>query len=116
MTGVLVLYFANLLEEIIRSEYVHTLGRSAAESPGIGAVSDDEGNLAPTRMLDERDEELRHECRREAALIVDELRTRGFLEELESPPSDDKETLSRTNKAVKRIFKKLYGVDWGSRS
>lgn len=111
--GALVLFFTNLLEEIIRGEFLHTVDSDVFSSPGI-RVHESEGHLASGITLKEREGELRRACEHKAAEVVHRLKERGKLEKFDANQFDNPRVRNEVNRALKAVFKQVFGEEWGS--
>jgi len=112
--GILVLYFSNLLEEIVRGEYLHTITKESSTSPGIREYSGDSNDLASREILDQRSLELHQACVLRATKVVEGLCDRGLLEDFERQASMNSAVAHEVNIALKAIFREVFNVNWGN--
>ncbi len=115
--GVLVLYFTNLLEDIVRGEFLHTLDSEApSSSPGIIEHAGPGGKLAGKGLLQQKEGDLRRECERRAIQIVEKLKALGLADAFSPEKMEQEAVVHEVNVQLKAIFRDLFSVDWGSES
>ena len=112
--GVMILYFSNLLEDMVKGEFLHTLNNSMDTSPGILGYSDEQGRLLTSELLNQRADELRRECELRAIGIVDRLQRKGYLERFGAHTLEDESVIQEINSQLREIFKEIFGAEWGS--
>lgn len=112
--GVMILYFSNLLEDMVKGEFLHTLNNSMDTSPGILEYSDEQGRLLTSELLDQRADELRRECELRAIGIVDGLQRKGYLERFGAHTLEDEFVIQEINSQLREIFQEVFGAEWGS--
>ena len=112
--GVMILYFSNLLEDMVKGEFLHTQDDNMDASPGILEYSDEHGRLLTSELLDQRADELRRECELRAIGIVDRLQRKGSLERFGSHTLEDEFVIQEVNSQLREIFQEIFGAEWGS--
>lgn len=110
----MILYFSNLLEDMVKGEFLHTLNDSMDTSPGILEYSDEQGRPLTSELLDQRADELRRECELRAIGIVDRLQRKGYLERLGAHTLEDEFVIQEVNSQLREIFQEVFGAEWGS--
>lgn len=111
--GILILFFTNLLEEIIRGEFLHTKDTKIENSPGILEFQDNDKRLASIDILRKREKDLRIECQKRAQEIVSKLKQRGVISKFDHNLLQNEEVKHQINLQLRSILNEIFGVKWG---
>lgn len=112
--GVMILFFSNLLEDMVKGEFLHTLNNSTHTSPGILEYLNKQGRPLTSELLDQRANELERECELRAIGIVDRLQRKGYLDRFGAHTLEDESVTQEINSQLREIFQEVFGAEWGS--
>ena len=114
--GVLVLFFANLLEEMARGEFLNTIDKQASNSPGIVHYLDHRGRTLSAEKWEEKKSALRAQCIARASVIVQKMEVRGSLDSFDGSRSLDPDSLKGMTSTLRDIMEDVFGAEWGSKT